>query len=1812
MLFQSLRRKQMRVAVGRAFEPVPLAGSQGWGFFFTVNYSRFTNMKFIKSVGTILAAAFCIVLINATAQAQVFSQDFSSSAVVADYVSATPNTGQFNAISTNGAGTVVSINSGTLQFARTADTGIFSRTTDLTSPGPTSFLYKFDVTVSGNSVVAQTAGRFQVGSGYSTTVNLAEGNPDTYVQLGINFTATNGTFQIRDITNATDSASFSGTQTITWAMNNSGFTFTYLAPDGSTESLANDRTDIWVGTTRVFNDVAVQTASQSMTDLKFSFGQGVGNIQIDNIQINTILTDGLFYRSVGTGNWSSAATWESSTDNVTFTPAVHAPNSDSNSITVRSPHTVTVTSDVPVDQVVIDSGAQVTMNSTVAWTLVNGTGTDLTVNGTLLNSGLTLFGATVPTPTWTVGSGGTYIHNTTAGIATPIATASLDPASNFIYRGSSTLNASVSFSGRTYGNLSFESTSGTWIPSAITGTTATAINGDFTIGTNVSITGMTYTGVLTIAGNFTQNGTLAFSTGTQNFTFSGSGKTISGGGAIAFETWNVNSGASITLGSNVSIASTFTGTISGTLNCGTNLVSGAGAFTLASGGTLGIGSVDGITSSGATGNIQNTGTRTFNTGANYTYSGGAAQVTGNGLPATVNNLTINNASGVGLSSSVAVSSALTLTSGTFSIGANTLSISNPIAGTPTNLAGGATSSITIAGSASGINLPGTISALNNLTLNNGSGTALPGSLTLGGTLTLTSGALSIGANTLTLNGAIATTGGSLTGGSSSNITFGGAGASTALPAVTLNDLTINRANGISLGGNVTAGGILALTSGDISTTDLFILTENGTSSGSGDVVGTVQRSDLGATPVAFGNPNNRISIDSGTITSATMYLDKGETPTDFPQSVLRNYAITPGAGSLTQATVRLHYLDSELNLNTEDATLHLWRNSGGWVDVGQSNADFTDDWVEYNNVTGFSPWTISGPQAPTAVRLTKLNAASFADGVQLSWESGFEVNNLGYHIYREQDGVRMRVTPSPVAGSALKVGPGARMTAGYSYSWFDANGTPGASYYLESIDLNGTREMSGPVYPTSGAGAGRSSARKRAVLLNELARSTENMLAFASGLNQSDRPAAMKATAAVIAPNSASANSANLKRQQEIAAGRAVKITVPRSGWYRVTQPELLAAGLDPNSDPRRLQLFVAGEELPIRVNGDQSRLGTSDSIEFYGVALDTPATDSQVYWLVNGGSPGLRLSSGKRSKVKPGDTNWADGYRSGGGFAMTTERKDKLVYFSGLLNGDAENIFGPPVTADPLTQVLTVKNIDREGPAEVQVSVTLQGLTAGEHVVEIQLNGHSLGAINFSGLSHPAQTFSVDRSVLREGENNITLTSTNGEADVSLVDTVGLTYGHAYLADGNALRFSATTGQAIVVGGFSSPDIRVIDITDHNNPNDLTVAVGPKGSGYAFKLQPTGPGTRTFLAFTDDLAQHASLAANQPSTLNVPRSADMLIVTHRDFRAAVEPLAAQRRSEGLQVSVVDIEDVYDEFSYGVHSPFALRDFISWVSTHWQAAPRYLLLAGDSTWDPRNYLGQVNGDFVPTKLVDTAYMETASDDWLADLNGDGVSDIALGRLPGGTAKEVSRMVAKILLYEQERQLGTPARGALLVADTGFEAKSGAMAALLPANVAVQAINRLAVGSDDVMRGQIINSLDQGPMIVNYFGHGSVTVWTGAGLLDSDLALGLTNNSKPTLFVMMTCLNGYAHDAYIDSLGESLLKSETGGAMAVWASSGFTEPGPQFTMSQMFYQQLFSGTGVRLGDAVRAAKGATPDSDVRRTWMLLGDPTMRIR
>ncbi len=217
----------------------------------------------------------------------IFSQSFGTT-TLSDYISAsTPTSSQWNAIGTSGAGVTISVAANNLSFTRsTANVGSFSRTTDF-SPTPDAIKYVFDLTISGNTAAQTTAAVWQVGSGFGTT-NAAESTANTYGRFGINFTTTDGTFSIRDVTNGTSSSNFSGTQTITWILNNSGSSLNYTDPSVSSSALANDTADLWVGTTLVLNDVAIQTVAQTMTDLKFAFTVGSGTITMDNFSITAI------------------------------------------------------------------------------------------------------------------------------------------------------------------------------------------------------------------------------------------------------------------------------------------------------------------------------------------------------------------------------------------------------------------------------------------------------------------------------------------------------------------------------------------------------------------------------------------------------------------------------------------------------------------------------------------------------------------------------------------------------------------------------------------------------------------------------------------------------------------------------------------------------------------------------------------------------------------------------------------------------------------------------------------------------------------------------------------------------------------------------------------------------------------------------------------------------------------------------------------------------------------------------------------------------------------------------------------------------------------------------------------------------------------------------------------------------------------------------------------------------------------------------------------------------------------------------------
>ncbi len=851
-----------------------------------------------------------------------------------------------------------------------------------------------------------------------------------------------------------------------------------------------------------------------------------------------------------------------------------------------------------------------------------------------------------------------------------------------------------------------------------------------------------------------------------------------------------------------------------------------------------------------------------------------------------------------------------------------------------------------------------------------------------------------------------------------------------------------------------------------------------------------------------------------------------------------------------------------------------------------------------------------GTLSPTAVDSVDLTATAYQDGVRLEWKTGYETNNLGFNIYREENGQRTLINDSIVAGSALMAGAGTQINAGMHYSWWDSvdGEKDNLRYWIEDVDLDGAVQMHGPFDVETGSGF--SSDKTRAGLLNAVGAGSTIQKQYTE-------------------PGDPSVNSkGSSRRSSRLAAAaaldfsgrRAVKLSIREEGWYRVSIADLIAAGLDPNFDPRYLQMFAGDKEQPLLVSGADGSV-RNGAIEFYATGQNTPFTDARAYWVFVGNQIGTRVSLINA----PGDGQGA------GSFPFTLELRERTVYFAALRNGDAENFFGRAVSTTPASCELKLGNIDSTFAGNARLDVSLQGVTdpAGtrDHQVVVRINGNEVGRLMWDGQKLQAQSFSFAHSLLRDQANTVTLQSEGGAMDVSLVDYIRLTYQHTFTAENDSLKLSVGGSQTAekspsnprlrTIGGFTSPLIRVLDITDQQAVKELAGRVTESGGKYAVTVETADTLSRTLLALTADrIRKPASITFNEPSSLKSDNNqADMIIITHRSLKNSVAALQKLRESQRLLVSVIDVEDIYDEFNQGEKSPVAIRDFLLTAKKSWKRAPRYLLIVGDASFDPKNYLNLTDADLVPTRLVDSLYLETASDDWLADFNSDGIADIAIGRLPVRTSSEADSLIAKIIAYEKSaRDIST--RGALLIADRNdgfdFEAASNQLRQLLPAGSQAQVVFRGK--TDDASAARAISeAIESGQLLINYAGHGSTATWRGS-LLTSQSARGLKNSTALSMFVTMTCLNGYFIDPSVESLGEALIASPQGGAIAVWSSSGLTDPRQQSLVNQELYKQLFLNKTLSptIGEAVMRAKAATTNLDVRRTWILLGDPASRLK
>jgi Peptidase family C25 len=929
------------------------------------------------------------------------------------------------------------------------------------------------------------------------------------------------------------------------------------------------------------------------------------------------------------------------------------------------------------------------------------------------------------------------------------------------------------------------------------------------------------------------------------------------------------------------------------------------------------------------------------------------------------------------------------------------------------------------------------------------------------------------------------------------------------------------------------------------------------------------------------------------------YSTSNATSPNFPSIAYSGRLVGDAANQLPQTEVQLIAGTGSQTTTSGGTAIHRW---GDYTSMSIDPSDDCTFWyagMYYTNVgvdatrnwnTRIGSFKFPTCNGATAVKVKNFTADGFADNqVLLKWNTSYEVDNLGYNIYREVSGQRTKINPQLIGGSALTTGLNMAMSAGRSYAWSDLPAAKGATvrYYLEDVDLRGKSSLTGPI--TINAQPGKAPTTEQSQLLAQLG------LAQGQLLNgQGSTAVERRAQVASLAP-------AAMQTQAGLAGGVAVKIGVKNEGWYRIPQADLLRAGLDPKADPRLLQLFVDGQQVPMIVNGaNAGKLESNGSIEFYGLGLDSLVSNEHVYWLAVGTTDGQR--------IKPVTT--LGGNPAPASFLASVERKDRTLYFSSLRNGEAENFFGPVVSTTGVTQTLNLTNLAPSAGAAT-LDVAVQGVTLAAHQVQVRMNGNTVGTINFSGQTLATQSFGLPQSLLAEGSNSVQLVSLGGNSDVSLIGALRISYWHKYAADANQLRFTAQGGQRVTLGGFTASNVRVMDVTNPNSPQELIGTLSGSKSSPVLSLTVPGTTARTLYAFAGEQAKSGTISKNIPSNWRqAGQSADYVVITRGDLAASLDPLVTYRRGQGYKVVVVDVEDLYDEFSYGHRSTQALRDFLAFTKANWGPAPRFVLLAGDGTYDYNNYLGFGDTSVVPARLIDTAQMETSSDDYYVDFNDDGVPEMAIGRLPVRNATEASRMAARIIGYDNQPAVNS----VLLVSDSDdsgrFSSSNNSLRALIPAATSVTEIQR-GTADDATVHGQVIAALNSGQKVVNYSGHAGIDLWRG-GLLTNDDAKSLTNGQSLELFVMMNCLNAYFIAPELDSLAERLLRADRGGASAVWASSGQCGPAEQTVLNQEFYRQLFGSTPTTIGEAAARAKAAVADPDVRRTWTLLGDPAMRLK
>lgn len=683
----------------------------------------------------------------------------------------------------------------------------------------------------------------------------------------------------------------------------------------------------------------------------------------------------------------------------------------------------------------------------------------------------------------------------------------------------------------------------------------------------------------------------------------------------------------------------------------------------------------------------------------------------------------------------------------------------------------------------------------------------------------------------------------------------------------------------------------------------------------------------------------------------------------------------------------------------------------------------------------------------------------------------------------------------------------------------------------------------------------------------------------------------------------------------------SLRIEIKTDGIYRITYAEMASKGIDTGSvNPATFQLFNSGTESAIRVV-------SGEYVEFYGKGIDNQFVGTNVYWLYWGIENGKRMGE-------------IDGTVTGQGTALNS--------FNESLHIEANHIGwnatpGAPSTDywfwERMTGVQTLNyTITIPSPVQNQDAVTVrigyQGRSTGSphpnHCTALSLNGIPIGEESWDNDIVHIQEAAAVQSDLLDGANTIRIESSGNDADVIYLNWIEVEYLRSLIATDNNLCFTADGNETplqMSVTALENEDITAYEVTDPYSVNGITnLTVQPDGDAWKAIFECDVDGAKTFYVLAEEqIKSPDTMVFCTPAGLKTTSNgADYILITDKDFINAVEPLCELRQDQGLRVKAVSVEEIFNEFNYGIFDPAAIKAFLEYAYESWQKpSPTYVFLVGDANFDYRDYNGSGKKNRAPVHMgITSALGLTPDDNWYVCMDGDDdiLPDMFIGRIPGSSAAMAEVIINKIVAYEGLS--GYNPGKCLFAADDEeeFEDVNDTLICYLPADFSANKAYLRSYASVDDATNDIIAGIDEGALIANYVGHGSLTNWAGEFMFQSsDVAL-LNNENRLSFIIALNCLNGYFSQSMsggsLYSIGQEFVLAENKGAIAHFGPSGLGYTWEHEILGKEIFETIFDQGKNIIGyittqSKIDAYAGGVSD-DCMKMFTLFGDPASGLK